>query len=50
MVFLMYGLRKAIISISVLIFFIMVLLMMLKVIDYSLSLSGIAAIILSIGM
>jgi len=46
----MYGWRKALVTMGVLIAFIVILLMIMKLIDYALSLSGIAAIILSIGM
>lgn len=49
-VFFIYGWRKAIVTIATLIFYFTVLLAIIKLIDYALSLSGIAAIILSIGM
>lgn len=45
-----YGLRKAIISIVALVTFIIVLVAILKLMNYALSLSGMAAIILNIGM
>lgn len=48
--FFIYGWRKATVTTATMIFFFMVLLAILKLIDYALSLSGIAAIILSIGM
>lgn len=48
--FFIYGWRKAIVTMTTMIFFFTVLLAILKLIDYALSLSGIAAIILSIGM
>lgn len=46
----MYGVKKGIITLLSLTAFTLVLLAIVKVIDYALSLSGIAAIILSIGM
>lgn len=46
----MYGFRKGFVSLISLSLFALVLLAIVKVIDYALSLSGIAAIILSIGM
>ncbi len=46
----MYGPRKGFITLLSLSFFTLVLLAIVKIIDYALSLSGIAAIILSIGM
>lgn len=49
-VFFIYGWRKAVVTTATMIFYFMVLLAILKLIDYALSLSGIAAIILSIGM
>jgi preprotein translocase subunit SecD len=49
-VFFIYGIRKAIVTAATMIMFIVVLAAILKLIDYALSLSGIAAIILSIGM
>lgn len=48
--FFIYGRRKATVTTATMIFFFIVLLAILKLIDYALSLSGIAAIILSIGM
>lgn len=48
--FFIYGRRKATVTTATMIFYFMVLLAILKLIDYALSLSGIAAIILSIGM
>jgi len=50
LVFFVYGLRNMIITAAVLTGFIVVLFGFLKIFDYALSLSGIAAIILSIGM
>jgi len=50
LMFLMYGRREALITLAILVMFITVLLGFMKLIDYALSLSGIAAIILSIGM
>jgi protein-export membrane protein SecD len=47
---LMYGFKKGVITLVSLTVFTLVLLAIVKVIDYALSLSGIAAIILSIGM
>ncbi|MBQ7616798.1 hypothetical protein IJS64_02155 [bacterium] len=49
-IFCIYGGRKAIVTTATMIMFIVVLAAILKLIDYALSLSGIAAIILSIGM
>ncbi len=49
-VFFIYGRRKAVVTALTMIFFFTILLAFLKLIDYALSLSGIAAIILSIGM
>jgi SecD/SecF fusion protein len=49
-IFFIYGWRKAIVTASTMIMFFVVLLAFLKLIDYALSLSGIAAIILSIWM
>lgn len=49
-VFFIYGWRKATVTILTMIFYFTVLLAIIKLIDYALSLSGIAAIILSIGM
>lgn len=46
----MYGVRKMIVTMGVLVCFIVVLAALLKLVDYALSLSAIAAIILSIGM
>lgn len=46
----MYGWRKAIVTTGVLLTFIIALLWLIKLTSYALSLSGIAAIILSIGM
>ncbi len=48
--FFIYGRRKATVTTATMVFYFMVLLAILKLIDYALSLSGIAAIILSIGM
>lgn len=48
--FFIYGRRKAAVTTATMFFFFIVLLATLKLIDYALSLSGIAAIILSIGM
>jgi protein-export membrane protein SecD len=45
-----YGLKKGIVSLFSILAYTLVLLAIVKVIDYALSLSGIAAIILSIGM
>ena len=45
-----YGFKKGLISLLSLVSYLLVLLAVVKVIDYALSLSGIAAIILSIGM
>ena len=49
-IFCIYGGRKAIVTATTMIMFMVVLAAILKLIDYALSLSGIAAIILSIGM
>lgn len=49
-VFCIYGWRKALVTAMTIIFYFTVLLAIIKLIDYALSLSGIAAIILSIGM
>ncbi len=49
-VLLMYGLRKALVTIGVLTMFLLVLGLFMKVVDYALSLSAIAAVILSVGM
>lgn len=49
-IFFIYGWRKAIVTASTMVMFFVVLLAFLKLIDYALSLSGIAAIILSIWM
>ena len=49
-IFFIYGRRKATVTTATMIFYFIVLLAILKLIDYALSLSGIAAIILSIGM
>jgi protein-export membrane protein SecD len=49
-IFFMYGLKKMILTLIVLITFITILAGFMKLTDYALSLSGIAAIILSIGM
>ena len=46
----MYGTRKAMVALATLIIFLLTLLALVKLIDYALSLSAIAAIILSIGM
>lgn len=46
----MYGKRKALVTLVTLAAFLLVLLGLVKMIDYALSLSAIAAIILSIGM
>lgn len=46
----MYGARKAAVTIATLIIFLITLLALVKLIDYAMSLSAIAAIILSIGM
>jgi preprotein translocase subunit SecD len=46
----MYGIKKMILTGIVLITFLMYLAAFMKLTDYALSLSGIAAIILSIGM
>ena len=48
--FFIYGWRKAVVTTLTMIFYFVVLLAVIKLIDYALSLSGIAAIILSIGM
>ena len=49
-IFFIYGRRKAVVTAATMIMFIVVLAAFLKLIDYALSLSWIAAIILSIGM
>ena len=46
----MYGFKKTMLTAIVLISFLMVLAAFMKLTDYALSLSGIAVIILSIGM
>lgn len=46
----MYGWRKTIVILGVLVYFLTVLAALLKLIDYALSLSAIAAVILSIGI
>lgn len=46
----MYGARKALVALASLIVFLLALLALVKLIDYAMSLSAIAAIILSIGM
>jgi len=46
----MYGFKEAIVTLWVLLMFVAVLAAVMKLIDYALSLSGIAAIVLSIGM
>jgi preprotein translocase subunit SecD len=46
----MYGIKKTIVASMVLIAFLMVLGAFMKLADYALSLSGIAVIILAIGM
>lgn len=46
----MYGMRKAIVALASLTVFLLALLALVKLIDYAMSLSAIAAIILSIGM
>lgn len=46
----MYGWRKALVTLKVLVTFLVILFGFMKLVDYALSLSGIAAIILSIGM
>ena len=48
--FFIYGWRKAVVTTLTMIFYFVVLLAVIKLIDYALSLSGIDAIILSIGM
>jgi len=50
LIYSMYGYRKMILTGMVLITFLMYLAAFMKLIDYALSLSGIAAIVLSIGM
>ncbi len=50
MLWAMYGHRKATVGILVLLMFLVYLMAFLKVIDYAVSLSGIAAILLSLGM
>lgn len=49
-IFFIYGWRKAFVTILTMLFYFTILLAIIKLIDYALSLSGIAAIILSIGM
>ena len=49
-IFFIYGWRKALVTTLTIIFYFTILLAIIKLIDYALSLSGIAAIILSIGM
>lgn len=49
-IFCIYGRRKALVTTATILFYFVVLLAIIKLIDYALSLSGIAAIILSIGM
>lgn len=49
-IFFIYGWRKAVVTTLTIIFYFTILLAIIKLIDYALSLSGIAAIILSIGM
>jgi preprotein translocase subunit SecD len=46
----MYGLKKTILTGMVMLSFLMILAAFMKLTDYALSLSGIAVIILSIGM
>ncbi|MEI7557634.1 MAG: MMPL family transporter [bacterium] len=46
----MYGYKKMLLTAIVLLSFLMVLAAFMKIVDYALSLSGIAVIILSIGM
>lgn len=48
--FIMYGWRQALVTLSVLVSFMVILWLFMKFVDYALSLSGIAAVILSIGM
>lgn len=48
--YIMYGFKKAVVTISVLISFMVMLWFFMKLVDYALSLSWIAAVILSIGM
>jgi preprotein translocase subunit SecD len=50
LLYFMYGFKKMILTSIVLIWFLMVLAAFMKLTDYALSLSGIAVIILSIGM
>lgn len=50
LLYFMYGVKKTILTSIVLISFLMVLAAFMKLTDYALSLSGIAVIILSIGM
>jgi len=50
LIYCMYGYKKMILTGMVLIIFLTVLAAFMKLTDYALSLSGIAAIILSIGM
>ncbi len=49
-VVLLYGVRKALVTVGVLAMFLLVLWLFMKVVDYALSLSAIAAVILSVGM
>ncbi len=49
-ILLMYGFRKALVTVGVLTMFLLVLGLFMKVVDYALSLSAIAAVILSVGM
>jgi protein-export membrane protein SecD len=49
-IFIMYGWRQALITLSVLVSFMVVLGLFMKLVDYALSLSWIAAVVLSIGM
>jgi preprotein translocase subunit SecD len=46
----MYGIKKMILTLMILLSFLMVLAAIMKLTDYALSLSGIAVIILAIGM
>ncbi len=50
MLWLMYGLKKALVGLFTLLIFVIVLFAVVKITDYALSLSGIAAIILTLGM
>jgi preprotein translocase subunit SecD len=50
LVWYMYGFRKAVVTLASLTMFLLALLALVKLIDYAMSLSAIAAIILSIGM